>query len=114
MSFDFDSLQRPGATSRETEPRALLRSLPVREGAINDLWDGQAQALGAWHDRRVGNDNLILLDTGAGKTIVGLIIAESLRRETNGNVVYLCANNDLCKQVAREAAKIGLEYTLRI
>lgn len=114
MTFDFGSLQRPNSASRETEPRALLRSLPVREGAINDLWDGQAQALAAWHAARTHPDNLILLNTGAGKTIVGLIIAESLRREGRGNVVYLCPTNDLVKQVAKEAAKIGLEYTTRI
>lgn len=114
MTFDFGSLQRPGAASRETEPRALLRSLPVREGAINDLWDGQAQALAAWHDARRNPDNLILLNTGAGKTIVGLIVAESLRRESQGNVVYICPTNDLAKQVSKEAAKIGLDYTTRI
>jgi hypothetical protein len=113
MTFDFGSLQRPGTAARDIEPRALLRSLPVREGAINDLWDGQAQALAAWHEKRGNSDNLILLNTGAGKTIVGLIIAESLRRESRGNVVYVCPTNDLVKQVSKEASKIGLEFTTR-
>lgn len=114
MTFDFGSLKRPGAGSRELEPRALLRSLPVREGAINDLWDGQAQALTQWHEKRGQQDNLILLNTGAGKSVVGLIIAESLRRELNGNVVYVCPTNDLVRQVAGEASKIGVPHTTRM
>lgn len=114
MTFDFGSLQRPSTAVREIEPRALLRSLPVREGAINDLWDGQAQALAAWHEKRDRSDNLILLNTGAGKTIVGLIIAESLRRETSGNVVYVCPTNDLVRQVSKEASKMGLDFTTRM
>jgi hypothetical protein len=113
VEFDFGSLSFPGKSALEIEPRALLRSLPVREGAINDLWDGQAQALSAWHQRRSENDNLVLLNTGAGKTIVGLLIAESLRRETRGNVVYLCPTNDLINQVSKEASKLGLQYTIR-
>lgn len=114
MTFDFGSIKRPTLMARDLEPRALLRSLPVREGAINDLWDGQAQALSQWHDRRSQNDNLILLNTGAGKSIVGLLIAESLRRELNGNVVYVCPTNDLVRQVANEAAKIGVPHTTRM
>jgi hypothetical protein len=112
--FDFGNLQVPGKRSNETDPRAILRSLPVRTGAINDLWDGQAQALSQWNDRRTRSDNLILLNTGAGKTIVGLLIAESLRREMRGNVLYLCANNDLVGQVAKEADRLGLEHTTRV
>lgn len=88
--------------------------MPVRTGAINDLWDGQAQALSQWNERRTRGDNLILLNTGAGKTIVGLLIAESLRRETRGNVLYLCANNDLVGQVAKEADRLGLDHTNRV
>lgn len=112
--FDFGNLKVPGKPSNETDPRAILRSLPVRSGAINDLWDGQAQALTQWNENRTKSDNLILLNTGAGKTIVGLLIAESLRREHQGNVVYLCANNDLVSQVAKEADRLGLEYTVRV
>lgn len=114
MEFDFDSLGLGDSKPQEVEPRAILRSLPVREKAINDLWDGQAQALAQWHQNRTREDNLILLNTGAGKTIVGLLIAESLRRETNGNVLYLCANNELVKQVSAEADRLGLEQTTRI
>jgi len=113
MSFDFENIPVPGRKSEEVEPRAILRSLPVRSGAINDLWDGQAQALTRWHAQRGRSDNLILLNTGAGKTIVGLLIAESLRRELRGNVVYMCANNDLVAQVAKEAIRLGLEHTIR-
>lgn len=114
MEFDFGNLKVPGKQTNETDPRAILRSLPVRSGAINDLWDGQAQALTQWNGHRTRSDNLILLNTGAGKTIVGLLIAESLRRELTGNVVYLCPNNDLVTQVGKEADRLGLEHTLRM
>ncbi len=70
--FDFGNLSVPGKQSDETDPRAILRSLPVRSGAINDLWDGQAQALTQWNDNEleIGPDVLWLSQTE--KVAVGL------------------------------------------
>ena len=54
------------------------------------------------------------LNTGAGKTIVGLLIAQSLVNEAVDNVVYVCSTIDLVLQTANEAQRIGIDYTLRV
>ncbi|MGN6149664.1 MAG: DEAD/DEAH box helicase family protein, partial [Rhizomicrobium sp.] len=59
------------------------------------------------------HDVLIALNTGAGKTIMGLLIAQSLVNEGVPNVVYCCATIDLVEQTAAEARKIGLAFTTR-
>ena len=45
-------------------------------------------------------DVLITLNTGAGKTIVGLLIAQSLVNEKIENVIYVCSTIDLVFQTA--------------
>ena len=57
---------------------------------------------------RKREDVLITLNTGAGKTIVGLLIAQSLVNEALDNVVYVCSTIDLVLQTAKEAKRIGL------
>lgn len=51
---------------------------------INDLWLGQGDALREWNEHRHKNDIAIVLNTGAGKTLIGLLIAQSLVNETKG------------------------------
>ena len=59
-------------------------------------------------------DVLISLNTGAGKTIVGLLIAQSVVNEGIENVLYVCSTIDLVQQTAKEAERIGIDYTLRV
>ena len=94
-----------------THPIEIFERLPSLENSPNDLWRGQAEALEAWNTARKENDVLIALNTGAGKTIMGLLIAQSLVNESVANVVYCCATIDLVEQTAAEARKIGLAFT---
>ena len=94
-------------------PIEIFERLPSLENSPNDLWRGQAEALEAWHAARKSTDVLIALNTGAGKTIMGLLIAQSLVNEGISNVVYCCATIDLVEQTAAEARKIGLLFTTR-
>ena len=84
------------------------------EDTPNDLWRGQARALSEWHEVRATNDVLVSLNTGAGKTIVGLLMAQSLVNEGLENVVYLCSTIDLVSQTSTEASRIGITHTTRI
>ena len=54
----------------------------------------------------------LLLNTGAGKTLVGLLCAQSLINETNGKVVYLCSTRQLVEQTAEKADEYGLAVTV--
>lgn len=96
-------------------PIEIFERRPSLEDAPNDLWRGQAEALETWHAKfREDPDVLVTLNTGAGKTIVGLLMAQSLVNEGIYNVVYACATIDLVYQTQREAALIGLACTTRV
>jgi hypothetical protein len=111
--MDFNTLKPPSPAGKPTDPEEIFRQLPRGKGAINDLWRGQTDVLRAWHKRRKDYDLLISLNTGAGKTIVGLLIAQSLVNEGVENVVFACGTIDLVLQTAREADRLGLQYTTR-
>ena len=111
--IDFTSLRKPDQKNRPTDPREIFKRRPSGEGAANDLWQGQAEALTKWFDGEK-RDSLILLNTGAGKTIIGLLVAQSYVNQGVRNVVYMCGTIDLIRQTAREASKLGLQVTCRM
>jgi hypothetical protein len=110
---DFSKLNRPKAKSVPVDPVEIFKRTPNTGGAPNDLWKGQADALTSWHENRKKKDNLIVLNTGAGKSIVGLMAAQSLVNEGLQNVLFVCSTIDLVKQTAKEAERLGLSYTTR-
>jgi superfamily II DNA or RNA helicase len=113
--FDFNKLNRPSTRSRPVNPIEIFRSVPALAETPNDLWQGQSKALEQWHAHRTKKDTLISLHTGAGKTIVGLLAAQSLVHEGVPRVLYLCATNDLVVQTSREVnAKLGFAHTTRM
>ena len=109
---DFSTLGLPGFSNREAEPRKIFQELPAGNARISNLWAGQEAALDQWYGRRDLSDIVIELNTGAGKSLVGLLLAESAHREGR-RVVYVCPTTDLVEQVSREATNIGLEFSTR-
>ncbi len=105
MAFDFAS----GLTSIEEEiiidPEEIFR----RQASGKNLWLGQGDILRDWHQNRDKNDVLVAMDTGMGKTIVGLLIAYSLMNEKKKKVIYLCASKQLVKQTVDEANDLGIQ-----
>jgi len=51
----------------------------------------------------------IELPTGAGKTLVGLLIAEWRRQFYDERVAYLCPTRQLARQVVNQASKYGIK-----
>jgi hypothetical protein len=113
MVMNFDSLLRPKSNTSPTDPFEIFAKTPNLKNVPNDLWKGQAEALSLWHKNRTAADNVILLNTGAGKSIVGVLMAQSLVNEAIGPVVFACATIDLIEQTARECERLGLKYTKR-
>ena len=111
MPIDFENLNAPLSEERPIEPVSLFRTLKVSDPAIKDLWLGQGDALRDWHSHRNASDVAIVLNTGAGKTLVGLLAAQSLVNETRGKVVYACSSIQLVRQSERKAAGYGLFTT---
>ena len=112
--MDFSTLGAITQKTLPTHPVEIFESLPSLPDTPNDLWRGQAEALETWHQYRTKGDVLVALNTGAGKTIVGLLIAQSLVNEGHKNVLYVCSTIDLVNQTSKEADRIGLKYTTRV
>lgn len=114
-TFDFNSLNRPASARRSINPVEIFRATPALAGTPNDLWQGQSKALEQWHSGRHLRDTLISLHTGAGKSVVGLLIAQSLINEGVARVLYVCATNDLVAQTSREiTTKLGFTHCTRV
>ncbi|WP_265517055.1 DEAD/DEAH box helicase family protein [Nitratireductor luteus] len=110
MTFDFGGLDKPKAGAKATNPREIFRNRPSGKAKIKELWQGQAQALDEWF-KDPKKDTLISMYTGAGKTLVGVLIAQSFLHQGFRNVVYVCPTIDLIHQTVKEANDIGITPT---
>jgi len=104
---DFQKLRRTPARDPTRDPIEIFQTLPKPEH-INDLWDTQAAALREWYRRRSQRDLVIKLNTGSGKTLVGLLIGESIRRELQQPFLYLAPTRQLATQVVQKATESGI------
>lgn len=111
MPFDFSKLKPQPREQRVTDPISLFQRLRVTDTSINDLWLAQGDALRGWNDKRTETDVSISLNTGAGKTLVGLLIGQSLVNELRSLVVYACSSIQLVEQTAKKAEGYGLPIT---
>lgn len=114
MAFNFANLQPEKKAKSIIEPIELFQSLRVNDSSINDLWLAQGDALRSWHQQREKKDLAVSLNTGAGKTLVGLLMAQSLVHETKGLVLYACSSIQLVKQTEAKALGYGLPITTYI
>lgn len=112
--MDFSKLGSAKKTKAPTDPIRIFETLPSLSGTFNDLWRGQDKALTEWNSARGKQDVLVSLNTGAGKTIVGLLIAQSLVNEGLQNVLYVCSTIDLVRQTSEEADRIGIDHSTRV
>lgn len=111
MALDFSKIKAKKRESLPVDPIELFQKLKVSDQNINDLWLAQGDALRAWHVKRNQSDTGIVLNTGAGKTLVGLLIAQSLVNESLGKVLYVCSSIQLVEQTAEKAKGYGLNIT---
>ena len=90
------------------DPEEVFRDLKNRSPKIQHLWSHQADILREYTKEEGSQDIAIELPTGAGKTLVGLLIAEYRRRKYNERVLYLCPTRQLAKQVGEAARDYGV------
>lgn len=113
MAVDFSTVSRKRPRKKPTDPISLFETLTGQPDGAQDLWHTQWKVLEKWNKKRKENDLLISLNTGAGKTIIGLLIAQSLLNEGIENVLYLCCTNDLVDQTKNEANNMGIPCSTR-
>lgn len=83
-----------------------------RKATHTGLRSAQLAALAAL-DQQIGHKDVIMkLSTGSGKTVLGLLYAEMMRRKYKGEpVVYLCPTNQLGEQVVETGRLIGVKVS---
>jgi len=109
VPIDFSKLAASGHAPL-VSPRDIFASLPGRAVGFGYLRDVQGQVLDAWEKRRTERDLLIKMNTGTGKTAVGLLMLQSSLNEGCGPALYVSPDNYLARQVRQQAlAGLGME-----
>lgn len=76
------------------------------------LRENQVDFLKQWEIRRDEKDIIGIMDTGSGKTLLGLLMLYLKLKEGVGTAVYLCPDNQLVEQVVNQ--QHAMEYHLSI
>ena len=86
--IDFSKRIKNGAKTKKIDPVEIYNTLD-RSSVTGPLRPVQFNILTKWHkEYRNQKDLIIKLHTGAGKTLVGLLIALSYINNSEGPVVY--------------------------
>lgn len=109
--LDFGKLTKRSVVDTATEPRRIFAALPARASKYARPWDVQTQVWDRWHERRTKSDLLVKMNTGGGKTVVGLMMLKSCLNEGAGPAVYITPDIYLAAQVRAEANALGIETT---
>lgn len=99
---NFAKLRTLKKKATPADPLEIFRRLPKPPG-INDLYTSQAEVLETWYERRNQRDVVLKLHTGGGKTLVGLLMAQSTSNETSEPVLYLTPTTQLVNQTLEKA-----------
>lgn len=108
MALGRLSILKPNRARPTTPMEIFNSSRTTLRGKIQNLWEPQASALRQWEEVRESKDVVVKMNTGGGKTLVGLLIAQSIVNDTGGKVLYVCPTNQLVEQVTALASEIGL------
>lgn len=86
MAFDFNKVGK--LKGKPTDPdwsNPVSFFYKLTHPDIKDLFPAQRDILKSWFTSFKGqeNDKIVSLNTGGGKTLIGLMVAESIRRETS-------------------------------
>lgn len=90
------------------EPREIFMTLPQKDKRYEYPRDVQSDVWRKWFEVRDEKNCIIKMNTGSGKTVVGLMILQSCLNEGKGPAVYVVPDNYLVSQVCEEAKKLGI------
>lgn len=106
---DFRKLREERKPANPIDPVDIFRALP-KPGRVRDLYTTQHDVLTEWFKRsQEGRKDIVIkLPTGGGKTLVNLLIAQSMLNERKELVLYLVPNHQLLQQVVKEAGDFSI------
>ena len=112
MAVDFKRRLKKSDNEVKINPIDIYRVLD-RKSITGPLRPAQLSILDEWYkNRRKDKDLIVKLHTGAGKTLIGLLILMSKLNSKEGPCLYICPNKYLVQQVCAEADKFGVNYCI--
>ncbi|KAB2277884.1 DEAD/DEAH box helicase family protein [Staphylococcus epidermidis] len=107
---DFTKMLKERKEENKVNPIDIYDTLD-RKSITGPLRSSQKFILENWFkENRESRDSIIKLDTGQGKTLIGLLILQSLLNTKEGPCLYVAPNKYLVEQVCKEAEKFGIGY----
>jgi len=104
---DFKKLRESKRKPKPIHPREIFNSLP-KPPASTISTRAMAEVLDAWFRQRTDRDVVIKLHTGGGKTLVALLMAQSVMNELDEPTIYLAPTNQLVDQVMAKSQEYGI------
>ncbi len=93
------------------EPREIFMTLPKKDKKYEYPRDVQSDVWKKWFKVRNNKNCIIKMNTGSGKTVVGLLMLQSCLNEGKGPAIYVVPDRYLVAQVCEEATKLGILVT---
>ena len=110
--IDFAKIGAGNIVDTVLPPREIFNALPNKNAhKFQYPRDVQSQVWTKWFERRDEKDLVIKMNTGGGKTVVGLLLLKSSLNEGKYPSAYICPDKYLVKQVLDAAKELGLEVT---
>lgn len=110
MKLDFTKLNIGSTANNIIEPRKIFTTLSRGEKFLRPT-DEQGEVLDSWFNVRNQQHTIIKMNTGSGKTLVGLLTLQSSLNENIFPAVYVTADIYLAKQVQKDAEELGITTT---
>ncbi len=107
MPIDLKKLAARTIPRRPCDPLEIWNQLDRSVGK-EYLRPIQEEVLKQWFGQREQENTIIKMNTGTGKTLVGLLILQSSLNEGYGPALYLCPDNYLVGQVIDQAKQFGV------
>ncbi len=109
--LDLSKLGQSNVKDSSLNPREIFQALPKTGNKFQYPRDVQTQIWNKWLDKKDVSNLVVKMNTGGGKTIVGLMILKSCLNEGKGPAAYIVPDKYLVEQVVEEATSIGIDTT---
>jgi len=110
--IDFGKIGAGNIVDTVLPPREIFNALPTKDAhKFQYPRDVQSQVWSKWFDRRNEANLVLKMNTGGGKTVVGLLLLKSCLNEGKYPAAYICPDKYLVQQVLDAAKELGLEVT---
>ncbi len=108
MPIDLKKLTSRKISGKPIDPLEIWNQLD-REVGKEYLRPIQEDVLKRWFKQRTQTDVIVKMNTGTGKTLVGLLTLQSSLHEGLGPAVYICPDNFLVGQALEQAKQFGVK-----